>query len=645
MNSRLIRLSVSSLILGLFVLLSLVRGDAEDVAVYLILPATLALLTTINNDLLAGWVGNTSGFRLFQSTFGPFAGASVAGLLFLSLVLLSAVSAEALYAYAHLTLFPGSGPVYAWTGLGHTMVNSGSVSGRGQSVATMVLAYAPLILLFFSIRPFRSNPTDEERAPDSSTDINSGTIRFFVFTTLFYLLLLGLSWSSGLSLSSSATLSDVFDTVFSDITGIARQMSGVLILLLLVALLALSMRAAWFTFGDLMSEVSVTRTRNRRLSLFLTVTLTAVVVLWMDASVSSWVLLIETLVACVLLITFFVALATLVRKESGVDESILPEKIRAYPWVQFAALLLSVLLLFQMNSYSLLLVGTVMVAVPLLTGRGGVSIESRGGAIFHLFARWGEGQYDGLDRELRGILREKGLRDDDPFEQIVAQSRIFEVGTDESFNDVIETAAGFLHAETGLRSEEISRMFRDGTRIGATPVAHGIALPHFRIKGLKRPLLVMARSRNGISITSHDPLLDREETQKVHAIFFLVSDEDDPARHLRILAQIAERVDDDMFMQRWLAMPNAESVRDLLIQSHNHLNLTVQQNQRTGIMIGAAIRSLDFPPGILVAVVHRRGEMIIPSGGTVLESGDRITMIGSPEVLEQVRTEYSATQV
>ena len=47
---------------------------------------------------------------------------------------------------------------------------------------------------------------------------------------------------------------------------------------------------------------------------------------------------------------------------------------------------------------------------------------NRDGAIYHMFERWGQKRDTGLDAELRGILKEKGLRDKDPFDEIAARS-------------------------------------------------------------------------------------------------------------------------------------------------------------------------------------------------------------------------------
>ncbi len=52
---------------------------------------------------------------------------------------------------------------------------------------------------------------------------------------------------------------------------------------------------------------------------------------------------------------------------------------------------------------------------------------ARGGAIYHIFARLGRRQFNGLDTELRGILKEKGLRDLDPFDAVIARAGFIDI--------------------------------------------------------------------------------------------------------------------------------------------------------------------------------------------------------------------------
>ena len=54
----------------------------------------------------------------------------------------------------------------------------------------------------------------------------------------------------------------------------------------------------------------------------------------------------------------------------------------------------------------------------------------RGGAIYHVFERLGQRRFDGLDTELRGIMKDRGLRASDPFDEVVVTSEIMEAGED-----------------------------------------------------------------------------------------------------------------------------------------------------------------------------------------------------------------------
>ena len=59
-------------------------------------------------------------------------------------------------------------------------------------------------------------------------------------------------------------------------------------------------------------------------------------------------------------------------------------------------------------------------------------------------------------------------------------------------------------------------------------------------------------------------------------------------------------------------------------------------------MIDRPLRELDIPDGCLVAVIHRADETIVPRGETVIEEGDRLTVIGSVKGIEQIHERYSS---
>ncbi len=52
---------------------------------------------------------------------------------------------------------------------------------------------------------------------------------------------------------------------------------------------------------------------------------------------------------------------------------------------------------------------------------------------------------------------------------------------------------------------------------------------------------------------------------------------------------------------------------------------------------GRAVRDLHLPDGTIITAIRRQGQPIIPRGATVLQAGDEMTMLVSPDHAEQVR--------
>jgi mannitol/fructose-specific phosphotransferase system IIA component (Ntr-type) len=254
----------------------------------------------------------------------------------------------------------------------------------------------------------------------------------------------------------------------------------------------------------------------------------------------------------------------------------------------------------------------------------------------------GQLRYHGLDGELRGILKEKGLRGDDPFDEIVARSLVIDLAGKGDFADLVNRVSDWLSEQMPYSASEIAEQFLEGTRIGATPVTHGVALPHVRVEGLEQPELAFVRCKGGVTITFDSPLTDHDhEEATFRALFFLASPDDNPAQHLRILAQIAGRVDDESFALEWEAAQDEQQLRETLLHEDSFLSLLVAHSTPTEEMIDRPIREVQFPVGCLVALLSRGGQTIVPQGDTVFQDGDRLTLIGGPESMRELRARYT----
>ena len=329
--------------------------------------------------------------------------------------------------------------------------------------------------------------------------------------------------------------------------------------------------------------------------------------------------------------------AVIIMRESGLASYDPGYRTPLYPWIPIFGILSPFFLIFQMGwlptAFSLGLIGT---GVAWFHFYGADRVE-RTGAIYHVFERLGRSRHHALDAELRTILKEKGLRDEDPFEEVVLEAQVIEVETVPDFDELIEQVAQVLATRTGHPEVLFQEGFREGTKMGATPVAKGVALPHMYLPDLDQPLLVLVRSITDFQILAGDIFGKRQLTDAVHAAFFLVSPKGDPSRHLRMLAQLANRIDRDDFDTSWRSAPNEMALREVFLRDDRYLSLRLTPSTESADWIDRQLFELGLPDGCLVAAIRRRSTTMVPRGATRLEEGDRLLLFGEPAALNQVR--------
>ncbi|HIG10304.1 MAG: amino acid permease [bacterium] len=325
--------------------------------------------------------------------------------------------------------------------------------------------------------------------------------------------------------------------------------------------------------------------------------------------------------------------AVIVMRESGLDSYDPGYKAPFYPWLPLFGLMAPFFLIFQMGWLpTLFSVGLIVVGVGWYTWYGKSRVERRG-AIFHVFARLGEDRHEALDSELRGILKEKGLRDHDPFEAVVMDAVVLDFDAEPDFDRTVKEVAEALAARTGQPGQVFIEGFTQGTLKGATPVAHGVALPHMHLEGLEHPQLVLVRLREELRFMAGNVFGKTEMSEAVNAAFFLVSPGHDPAQHLRMLAQLASRIDQADFIEEWLSAPSEMALREVFLREDRYISFRVSALKRDTDWVGRELRELALPEGCLVSTVRRAGRTLVPRGHTRLQEGDRLLIFGEPEVI------------
>ncbi len=344
-----------------------------------------------------------------------------------------------------------------------------------------------------------------------------------------------------------------------------------------------------------------------------------------------------------LLMFALICLAVIVMRESRIESYDPGYHSPFYPWMQILGIVTPLLLIAEMGGMAMLVMALFVVAGVALFAYYGRYRVARSGALFHIFARLGQQRLDaGLDPELRQILREKGLREEDPFEEVVARASVLDLGSaDEvAFEDLVWQVSKVLEPRVPASEKELVEGFLEGTRIGVTPVAKGVSLPHLRLFGMELPEMVMVRAKAGVRIEVIDVHGAHAADEPIHALFFLVSPEEAPKQHLRILAQIAEHADDDTFMESWLGARNQQVLKETLLHEDRYMKLRLQADGPSAELVGRPLRDVSLPEGVLVALVRRHGELRVPRGATVLEAGDRLTVIGGAKEIRALRERY-----
>ena len=266
----------------------------------------------------------------------------------------------------------------------------------------------------------------------------------------------------------------------------------------------------------------------------------------------------------------------------------------------------------------------------------------RAGAIFHVFERLGRERSGWLDRELRDVMEERGPRGANPFDELVTRARVLDLSGPIDVRDLATRACERLALDLPVPASQLAERFLAPTPMGATPVFRGAALLHMQLNLSDRAYLLLARVRHGLRFESEPDGLGRASEDPIRAVFFLVRPDEDPGQHLRILARIAARVDQESFMPEWLEAENDEQLRETLFRSEQVLVMTLSRDQHRSDLIGFKLSEVSLPQGTLIAVIRRGDEPIIPRGHTVLLDGDRLTIIGHPEGIRALRERYGA---
>jgi len=129
-------------------------------------------------------------------------------------------------------------------------------------------------------------------------------------------------------------------------------------------------------------------------------------------------------------------------------------------------------------------------------------------------------------------------------------------GTDKP--SVLKELSGVLVKPCQVSSvEELVQVLLDREKLGSTGIGEAIAIPHGRLKKLKRFYISFGRSLNGVDFDS----IDRKPSQ----LFFLVmAPENSAVDNLRLLSRIVTLLKEPSFKKRLMEAPSPKELFQII---------------------------------------------------------------------------------
>lgn len=264
--------------------------------------------------------------------------------------------------------------------------------------------------------------------------------------------------------------------------------------------------------------------------------------------------------SAVLITTYILAnLSLIVLRESRVQNYRPAFRSPLYPWMQIIGVAGCFLLLFEMGMKVLQIeVGLIVIGLFVYWFYGSVK-AGRDFALLHLVARLTAREMGSnlLETELKTIIRERDEIVEDRFDQIIEKCMVLDLPKRTTLAAFFKAAAESLAGPTAMPADKLQELMLMRELESNTAISPEVAIPHVLIEGEHQFHILLARCRKGIDFSAEAPA--------VKAVFVLAGTRDDRNFHLRALAGIAQIVQDQDFLKRWMAAQGKQQLRDVVL--------------------------------------------------------------------------------
>nr|WP_319401302.1 amino acid permease [uncultured Carboxylicivirga sp.] len=344
-----------------------------------------------------------------------------------------------------------------------------------------------------------------------------------------------------------------------------------------------------------------------------------------------------------LLIFIFINFSVIVFRNSKIESYDPGYTSPLYPLMQIIGIIISFLLIVYLGWMPILFTAGIILLAVLwyhFHSRGKVKRE---GAIFHWFALLGQYQYDELENELMTILKEKGLREGDPFDETIINSRISIIKTPTTLDSILDKVTDYFDTELQLNKKAIRERFIHSLDEDSVVALPGVLVFHIKQKNVMHPSMFAAVSQEAINNIA--PLKNPEAFAPIHICCFMINSDENPKQQLRMLSRLVDIMERPGFVQKIISMDSHREMKEYMLQNERFISIKLLNETAQAKMIGLQLKEVQLPKDVLVALIERDNKTFAPNGSTILQENDILTILGEEKSISKLFKTYISNNI
>jgi PTS system nitrogen regulatory IIA component len=131
-------------------------------------------------------------------------------------------------------------------------------------------------------------------------------------------------------------------------------------------------------------------------------------------------------------------------------------------------------------------------------------------------------------------------------------------------HEVLEELALMVAEKEKLNVDELVSVLEDREKLGSTGIGDGIAIPHGKLKDLKKLVASFGKSKKGVNFESIDG-------KPTHIFFLLMAPENTAGIHLKALARISRLLKDKKFRENLMEAKTPDDVYKIIKEEDDKL--------------------------------------------------------------------------